>query len=223
MGVGSRARFQTSTNCSKLSLLPRRFDKCKCQSRGEMRPSCQSFQRTSFSRADQISSGESEIPSTRPLVARATLTGISTRPISKMMACTLGEATRYSFSAPGMEAARLELRAWSCRLARRMLMIAGMIERRITTALQVAAPEKERILAPVERRSRRAADPVTDLVAHGCAKHDRQKQKLKRNYAARRKNTCGDEQGIPRKKKADEESGFDKNNRADEWGTAGAD
>src|SRR5439155_12525615 len=47
MGVGSSARFQTSTNCSKLSLLPSRLDTCRCQSCGDMRPSCQSFQRGS--------------------------------------------------------------------------------------------------------------------------------------------------------------------------------
>src|ERR1700680_4726416 len=86
MGLGSRTRFQTSVNCSKVELPPKRLAKWRYQSRGEIRPSCQSDQRGSFSMAVHSSAGEREPAAARPCMARETSIRIRTRPISKMMA-----------------------------------------------------------------------------------------------------------------------------------------
>ena len=95
--LGSRARFQTSQNCLKVSEVPRRFVRWMCQSWGEMRPSCQSNQWGSFSIADQTSCGVSGSPEAKPVIAREMSTRISTRPISKMMARNLDD-TNYLIS-----------------------------------------------------------------------------------------------------------------------------
>ena len=91
------------------------------------------------------------------------------------------------------------------------------------SALKMAAPEKERILAPVKRRASRAADPITDLIAHNGAQHYREKKPLQRNHVSGRKNSCSNEQGIAGKQKTNEKAGFHKNDRANERSTAGAD
>ena len=83
-------------------------------------------------------------------------------------------------------------------------------------ALQMTAAEKERIFAPVKCRSRRAPDPITNLIAHNRAQHNWRKQPLERDYASGRENSRGDQQGITRKEEADKKSGFDENDRADE-------
>lgn len=86
---------------------------------------------------------------------------------------------------------------------------------KIVRALQMAAPEEERIFAPVKRCSRRAPDPVTDLIAHDGAEHHGKEEQLQRNYASGRENAGGDKKGISWKKEADEKPSFDKNDRAD--------
>src|SRR5437588_807147 len=93
----------------------------------------------------------------------------------------------------------------------------------IMRPLQMAAPKEKRIFAPVECRSRRAPDPVANLVAYDSAGHHRQKQELQRNYAAGGKNARSDEQGISGEEKADKKARFDKNDCADERGAARAD
>jgi len=85
--------------------------------------------------ADQTSSGVSERPEARPLVAREMSTRIKTRPISKIMARILFAGTGYSPSAREIAAERWDLLTLSLCLARRMLMIAGRIEREMTTAM----------------------------------------------------------------------------------------
>ena len=91
------------------------------------------------------------------------------------------------------------------------------------SALKMAAAKEERILAAVEGRSSRAADPVTNLIAHDGAEHDRQKKPFDGDYAGSGKNTRGDKQRIAGKEEADKKAGFHKNNRADEGGPASAD
>ena len=80
----------------------------------------------------------------------------------------------------------------------------------------MAAPEEKRVFAPVKCRSRRAPDPVTNLIAHNRAEHHRRKQPLERDYASGRENSRGDQQGITRKEEADKKSGFDENDGADQ-------
>src|SRR5580704_1163992 len=135
MGVGSRTRFQISVNCSKLKLPPKRLARWRYQSRGEIRPSCQSCQRGSFSMADHSSEGEREPPAARPCIAPVTSILTRTRPISKIIARRLAGDIGYLVSAPGMETCGGEPADLDCRLARRMLMIAGRSERTMTTAI----------------------------------------------------------------------------------------
>src|SRR5215469_2362404 len=90
MGCGSRAEFQTAVNCSNVSDNWKRLPRCKCQSRAEMRPSCQSGQRGSFSMADHNSWGLRERPSASAALTFSTFTSTRTRPISKMTARNLG-------------------------------------------------------------------------------------------------------------------------------------
>lgn len=94
---------------------------------------------------------------------------------------------------------------------------------KIVGALEVAAPEEERIVAAIERRPRRTSDPIADLVADDSAEHHRQEQQPQRDYASGGEDARGDEQGISWKKEADKESCFHKNNRADKGEPAGAD
>src|SRR5207244_5705799 len=59
---------------------------------------------------------------------------------------------------------------------------------KIMRALEVAATEKERVLAAIERCPRRTSNPVTNLVPHYGTQHDWEKQQLQRNDASGRKN-----------------------------------
>src|SRR6266404_3962655 len=93
IGSGSSTRFHLSVNSSNVADPPKRLCMCKCQSRAEMRPSCQSCQRGSFSMADQSSSADSDNPEAIPFMARAKSIRINTRPISKMTARTFRAAT----------------------------------------------------------------------------------------------------------------------------------
>jgi hypothetical protein len=90
-------------------------------------------------------------------------------------------------------------------------------------ALKMAAAEEEGIFSAVERRAGRAADPITDLVTHDGAKHYREQQPLQGDDVGRRKNPCGDQQGITGEKKADKKSGFDENDAANERSAARTD
>src|SRR5882762_884783 len=93
IGSGSSTRFHLSANSSNVAEPPKRLCMCKCQSRAEIRPSCQSFHSGSFSMADHSSSADNESPELIPFIARPTLMRISTRPMSKMTARTLRAAT----------------------------------------------------------------------------------------------------------------------------------
>ena len=92
-----------------------------------------------------------------------------------------------------------------------------------SVALEMTAPEKKRIFAPVQCRSRGTPDPVANLIAGNRAKHHRRKQPLERDYAGGRENARGNQQGITGKEKAYEESSFDENDRADERRAAAVD
>src|ERR1700675_611538 len=85
-GVGSKTRFQISLNCSNVRFTPSRRQICSCQSRGDMRPSCQSRHRGSCSMAAQVSGGGSELFPASPPIAPGMWSRTSTRPMSKMMA-----------------------------------------------------------------------------------------------------------------------------------------
>ncbi len=80
---------------------------------------------------------------------------------------------------------------------------------KIMSALQVSLLEKHRIFATVERSSRAATDPVANLVAYNCAKHDWQEQPLQSNHSSRGKHASGHQQGIARQEKSNKESGLD--------------
>jgi len=88
--------------------------------------------------------------------------------------------------------------------------------------LKVASPEEERIFAAVQRGTRRAANPVADLVTYNGAKHDRQEKPFEWDHAGSGKNSSGHQQGIPRKEKSHKKTGFNENDRADEGRSAGA-
>src|SRR5437016_10821927 len=90
-------------------------------------------------------------------------------------------------------------------------------------ALKVAAPEEEGVFAAVQSRTRRAANPVTDLVAHDGAKHDGQEKPLQREHAGSGKNSGGHQQRITGKKKSYKKTGFDEDDRTDEGRAARAD
>src|SRR5437879_2776509 len=81
----------------------------------------------------------------------------------------------------------------------------------VMSALELASPEEERIFAAIQRRARRAADPIADLIAYDGAQHHGDKQPSQWDDAARRKNARSDQEGISGKEKADEETGLNKN------------
>ena len=65
-------------------------------------------------------------------------------------------------------------------------------------ALKVAAPEEERVFAAVKSRTRRAANPVANLIAYDGAKHDGQEKPLQGDDASSGENSGGYQQGITR-------------------------
>src|SRR5215469_8850075 len=95
MGCGSRAEFQTVVNCSNVSDNWKRLPRCKCQSRADMRPSCQSGQRGSFSMANHYSWGVRGRPSASAALTFSTSTRTRTLPISKITARNFATLLRF--------------------------------------------------------------------------------------------------------------------------------
>ena len=81
-------------------------------------------------------------------------------------------------------------------------------------ALEVAAPEKDRILTAVQGRSGGPANPIANLIARNSAEHDRKQKPLKRDNACGREDAGSDQQRITWKKKANKKAGFDEDDGA---------
>src|SRR5712692_10610038 len=94
---------------------------------------------------------------------------------------------------------------------------------KIVGALKMASAEEERVFAAVQSCTRRAANPVANLIAHDGAKHDGQEKPLQGDDAGSGENSGGHQQGITGKKKSNKKTGFDEDDEADEGGAAGAD
>ena len=90
-------------------------------------------------------------------------------------------------------------------------------------ALEMAATEKERILAAVDGSPRGTANPVADLVAGDSAEHDGEEKPLEGDDASVGKDASGDQKRITWKKKPDKEAGFNKDDDANERSSAGTD
>jgi len=90
-------------------------------------------------------------------------------------------------------------------------------------ALKMASSEEKGVFAAVQGRTRRAADPIPNLIAHDGAKHDRQEKPLEGNHAGSRENSGSYQQGITRKKKTYKKTGFNEDDRTNEGRAAGAD
>ena len=92
----------------------------------------------------------------------------------------------------------------------------------IVGALEMAAAEKEGILAAVKCGAGGTANPVADLVAGDGAEHDRQQKPLEGNDARVGEDSGGDQKGVAWKEKADKKAGFDEDDGANERSAAGA-
>jgi hypothetical protein len=91
------------------------------------------------------------------------------------------------------------------------------------SALQMAAAEKQRIFATIQRWARRAPNPIAKLVAGNRAEDAGDEQPAKRNYILPRENAGSDKQGIARQKKSNEESCLNKNDGANQAGATPTD
>src|SRR5579885_1813924 len=94
--------------------------------------------------------------------------------------------------------------------------LAAVFFKKFVGALQMAAAENEGILALIKRGARRAANPITDLIAEDGAEGEGDNKGGKRNLAGGGKNSRRHQQRITGKKKARAEAGLNENDHADD-------
>jgi hypothetical protein len=90
-------------------------------------------------------------------------------------------------------------------------------------ALEVAATEEEGVFAAIQGRTRRAANPIPQLVTHDRAENARKPQPAKGEYILASEDARGNEKGIAGKEEADEKPGLHKDDKANERGSSPAD
>jgi len=87
-------------------------------------------------------------------------------------------------------------------------------------ALQVAAAEKKRVFAAIERRACGAANIVAELVAQNGAKDTRAKEPAERKVISGSEDSCGYQERVTGEEKANEQASFHKDDGANERRTA---
>jgi hypothetical protein len=92
--------------------------------------------------------------------------------------------------------------------------LAAILLIKVMSALEMAAPEKQRIFTVIERLPSGAANQVPELVPDDRAKGNEKKQRRYRKMAGARKDACSYEKGIAGQEKAYEKAGLHKNDNA---------